>query len=125
MLAFPSRTTDTGIVVIDLGEKLDAYTVDEFFFTIQDHLDKGNTLVVINCDGLDYLSSIGIGTVVRIHHHTRQLSARVVYAAIPPAPLDALRLVCLDNVLEIYESLDDACARADRLPRQPNPAQGD
>ena len=108
MLSYDSHTTDAGILVIKPSGKLDAYTADDFFGCVQEQIDAGINNVIIDCSDLDYLSSVGVGTLIRIHHRTKKQNANVLYAALKGPVLDVLRLVHLDNLLGVYATIDDA-----------------
>lgn len=65
MIDFKSRKTERGTLVIQPSGQLDHDTNQYFFECIKDEIEAGNLKIVINFEDLGYISSIGLGALVR------------------------------------------------------------
>ena len=57
---------DDDILVINLRGKLDSATTKEFEDVVQKHFDDGKSKIIIDCAHLGFISSLGIGSLVRM-----------------------------------------------------------
>jgi anti-anti-sigma factor len=81
---------------------LNTATTDQFNQAIQEHLDQGKRKIIIDCHRVDYISSIGLGSLVALQARLRKLGGEVKLAALYGVAADAIRLVGLDKLLNIY-----------------------
>ena len=65
MIDFNSHKTDNGTLVIRAEGRLDGETNQYFFDCVKDLIEAGNKNIVINFYGLGYISSVGLGSLVR------------------------------------------------------------
>jgi anti-anti-sigma factor len=107
-LSIETRLLDGEILAVLLHGSLDAMTTDQFNQAIQDHLDQGRTKIIIDCRMLDYVSSLGIGSLVALQARVRKKGGEVKLAALFGLAADAIRLVGLARLLNIYGDLEFA-----------------
>jgi anti-sigma B factor antagonist len=96
------------ILAIRLKGNLDSASTPEFERVIRDHLDAGRTRIILDCQRMGYLSSIGIGSLVALQTRLRRKGGVVKLAAIQGPVMQVLRAVRLDKVLDIYGDLEFA-----------------
>lgn len=109
MIDFKARTVDGDVWVISAIGSLDTYTSVAFFDCIEAEIESGKKKIIVDCSELDYLSSVGIGTLIRVHSRMKKLGGDVKLAALRGAPADVLRMTHLDRVFGIYDDVEHAC----------------
>ena len=107
-LSIEAQLLDREILVVVLGGSLNGTTTDQFNQAIQDHLDQSRTKIVIDCRNVDYISSVGLGSLVALQARLRKKGGEVKLAAIYGVAADAIHIVGLDRLLHIYGDLESA-----------------
>src|SRR5262245_2068955 len=118
-LSIETQLLEGGILAVVLGGSLNSTTTDQFNRVIQNHLDHGRTKIIIDCRNVDYISSLGIGSLVALQARLRKKGGEVKLAALFGVAAEAIRLVGLDKLLNIYGDLE--FARASFFPEQRPP----
>ena len=105
---------DTGknndIVVVVLKGRLNSEDCDYLLHCVQKQIEEGYTKLILDCDGLDYITSVGLGMLVRTHSRMLKHGGDVKLAAVHGIVAEAIRLVKLDKLLAIYPTVDEAVA---------------
>jgi len=96
--------------VVRLAGTVDAYTFPRLEFALQELLRGGDTQVVLVCQGLEYISSAGLGTLIGFARRAREKRGDLRLAQIPPRIFQIIDLLGFSQVLEIYDSPDLALA---------------
>ena len=107
-LSIETQLFDGEILAVLPHGSLDTTTTDQFNQAIQDHLDQGRTKIIIDCRMLDYVSSLGIGSLVALQARVRKKGGEVKLAALTGMAADAIRIVGLGKLLNIYGDLEFA-----------------
>lgn len=109
-MAFAVESTSRGrIVVIAVSGDVDIATADD----LRAHLVQGvecHDLVVVDLDGVGFMDSTGLGVLVASYNRATARGRHLVVARPQRIVKNALRLVQVDTVICIYDSLDDALA---------------
>ena len=100
------RIGDVSVWAIDGG--LDATTHDEFLADMQHILDAGEKKVVLDCSRLSYVSSLSLGTFVRVHNRFKKAGAALKFANLQSNVADIIHFARLDDIFDLYPTLDDA-----------------
>ncbi len=90
------------ILLIVLDGSLNATTSEEFNRSIQNHLDQGRSKIIIDCRRVEYISSVGLGSLVALQAKVRKKGGEVKLAGLYGLAADTIRLVSLDKLLGIY-----------------------
>ena len=64
--------------------------------------------VVVDLEEVPFLDSTGLGVLVAAHNRARSAGSALVIARPQRIVKNALRLVQVDTLIDVYESLDDA-----------------
>lgn len=96
------------ILGIVLDGSLTTTTSEQFNKAVQDHLDQGRTKIIIDCRRVDYITSFGIGSLVALQARLRKKGGEVKLAGLYGIAADAIRLVGLDKLLNIYPDMEYA-----------------
>ena len=83
---------------------MDAESTDYFFQCVQDELENGVERVVVNCADLGYVSSVGLGMLVRARSRIAAAGGKINLARIDSNVLKVIRLVNLDRLFSIFET---------------------
>ncbi len=101
---------DPTIHVVDLEGNLDGETAEYFSKCIQDIIDEGRTKLIINCVKLEYISSLGLAMLMRVHSRMKKHGGDVRVARLAGVVADALSISGFDRILKMYPSVGDAAS---------------
>ena len=101
---------DESILVVDVSGRLNEDTSEFFFGCLEGVIEEGDTKILLDCSGLEFVSSLGIGTLVRIQSRLKRQGGTVKLAAVQGVVAEVLRVVHLDKLLQMYDTVDDAAA---------------
>lgn len=97
-----TNVVDDDILIINLRGKLDSATTKEFEDVVQQHFDEGKSKIIIDCAHLGFISSLGIGSLVRMQARLKKRGGAVKLAALQGMAAEILRAVRVDKMLDIY-----------------------
>jgi anti-sigma B factor antagonist len=98
-----------GVQLIELRGQLKlGPPVDELRQSIEESLENGDTLFVINLAGVPTIDSSGIGLLVRTLASAKQRGGNVKLVSPSPFAIKTLKLVGVLNLFEVFD--DDAAA---------------
>ncbi len=108
------RTYRTGenndVLVMEISGHLDNDTSEYFLECLDSIIEDGDKNVVIDCGQLKYISSLGIGTMIRIHSRMKGKGGNVRLAQVDGMVADILRAVHVEKLLNMYPSVEEARA---------------
>lgn len=107
-MEFYYHTVDHDILIIKADGGIDSHNADQFLDRLGAIIDAGVTKIVVDCTALRYISSYGIGVLVRLHKKLAQRGGQVRLAAIDNAVFKVLRLVRLEHIFQSYPTVEDA-----------------
>ncbi len=97
-------------LVIGLKGYLDTQTSPAFLRKVILAIDAGFRRVVLECPGLEYISSTGIGSLSAILKKVRPLSGDMVILNCHPKPLATVEMMGFGQFFAFVDSLEDAKA---------------
>ena len=115
MREHPSEVEGVRLLVLDGG--LDHTNTDEFVETMYRMLDEGSPCVVLDFERLSYVSSWGLASLVRVHHHYATRGGRIAFANLHTAVATILRLSHLDRLFDLYPTVHAALAAISKCPK--------
>src|SRR5688572_22871555 len=101
-LSIETMRIGADILCIVLDGSLNATTTEEFNQAIKSHLDQGQSKIILDCRRVEYISSIGLGSLVALQARLRKKGGEVKLAGLNGLAADTIRLVGLDKLLGIY-----------------------
>jgi len=107
-LSIETRLIDGEILAVVLDGTLNITTADRFNQAIQDQLDQQRTKIIVDCRNVEYISSVGLGALVALQARLRKKGGEVKLAGVQGVTAEAIRIVGLDRVLNIYGDLKAA-----------------
>jgi len=102
MIDFETEITEDGIVIASIRGNLDALTTEYFFECMETLINDGHRKIIVDCDGLGYISSVGLGNMVRARAKAIKSGGRIYLAAINAAIAEAMTFSGLGKLFDIY-----------------------
>lgn len=86
----------------------------QYLLECVEHQIKGGVAkVIIDCTEMEYISSMGLGTLVRAHSRMKKKGGEVKLAGVQGVIASVLTAVHLDRVFQMYPTLEEAIASFD------------
>jgi anti-anti-sigma factor len=109
MIDFATRDIpDTDIRVVTMTGKLDNESSEYFFTFIEEQVAGGHKKLVLDCENLEYISSMGLGSLMRTHSRMKKHMGDVKIAAMQDFVAEAFRIVGFEKILNLHDSVEDA-----------------
>ncbi len=99
---------DSEVLVVKADGGLNARTADAFVTDLEKLVDTGLRKIIVDCAQLNYISSYGLGVLVRLHSRLARHGGNVKIASVKGVIVDVLRLTRLNTIFEIYPDVDRA-----------------
>ena len=97
-----------GICILTLKGRLDANTADEFRGKILQIIEDGTHNIVLDCGGLDYISSAGLRVMLEATKKIKLSQGKIVLCSLRPYIQEIFEVSKFDAFLPLVPSLDDA-----------------
>lgn len=118
MIDFNRHDTDCGILVVRVAGKLEGESNQYFFDCIQDEIASGRHHIVINFSDVGYISSAGLGSLVRARSRVSKSGGLIYLSRIENNLVDIFSLVNFDKVFKIFPTETEAVdAMRQHLPK--------
>ena len=98
------------ILRVVLAGKLDGENSDYLMDCVKDEVLDGSTKLVIDCGHLGYVSSLGLGMLVRIHSRMAKLGGDVKLANVQGTISKLMGVVGLNRIFHMYATVEEAVA---------------
>jgi len=89
---------------------LDAHTAQRLSDTVEAALKKGRAQIVFDLSGLNYISSIGFGTLIALQNSAQEKGGDLKIAAVGEKTQRIFDLLGFVHIMGMYETIDDAIA---------------
>ena len=99
---------DRDVLVLAADGGLNAETAKQFVGQLESLVDAGVTRIIVDCTNLDFISSLGVGVLVRLHNKLRKHGGDVKIAGVKSAVLTALSLMRINQLVGIYPDVNQA-----------------
>lgn len=96
------------VAILELTGKLDLESSEFLLDTIQGLIEEGHANFVLDCADLEYISSLGLGTLIRAKSRLKHKSGVVTLANVRGMIAEAIHLVHFDKVFHIFDSVEAA-----------------
>jgi anti-anti-sigma factor len=101
---------DKDIVAVVLTGKLNEENCHYLFECVEEQVQDGRKKLILDCGQLEYISSMGLGMLVRVHSRMNKLGGDVKLAALQTTVIQIISVVGLNRIFHIYSTVDDAIA---------------
>lgn len=72
----------------------------------------GHSAVVVECSGLDFVSTVGLSLLIRIHKRARQEGGELHISGLRPLIVELLEITRIDKMLTVHDDEESAVAAA-------------
>jgi len=104
------ETTSLGKAnVIKLGGRLDAESATQFTAACQNCLDGGTRHIVLDLGELQYISSAGLGSIIRLAKKMEGLGGVVLLCGVKGLVKEVFVVTNLLPLFKVFDSADAAC----------------
>ena len=97
------------ILVLEVNGKLDDDTSGYLFDCVEHEIESGSNKVILDFADLDHISSVGLGTLVRIHSRMHSKGGNVQFAHFDGLAAEIVKAVGLNKLFHFHSSIEDAC----------------
>ncbi|MFL5328024.1 MAG: STAS domain-containing protein [Gemmataceae bacterium] len=98
------------IVAVVLTGTFDENNCNYLLECVEDEILEGRMKLILDCGQLEFISSLGLGTLVRVHSRMKKLGGDVKLAAVHGAVAQVLGVVGLNRIFQIFPTVDAAIA---------------
>ena len=99
---------DRDVLILAADGGLNANTAEAFVKQLETLVDAGVSRIIIDCSNLQYISSYGIGVLVRLHQKLAKHGGDVKVAGAKSLVLQTLNVMRMGALFEIYPDVDRA-----------------
>lgn len=96
------------ILAVVLAGTLDESTANYLLDCVKEEVLEGRKKLIIDCGRLDFISSMGLGMLVRVNSRMKKLGGDVKLANVHGVVAQALSVVGLNRMFQIYATVNDA-----------------
>ncbi len=96
------------LLIVDLEGDFDSRSAGVAKDEIRSAIEEGNNRILVNLEGVEYIDSAGLGTLVSAVKTAREQSGNVWLAGLTSHVKMVVELTRLDRVFEVYETVDEA-----------------
>ncbi len=98
--------SENKIKIIELNGQLDSSCVGNFRDSVLAEVND-DRLVLLDCEGLTYLDSSGLATLLNLHKNLVAREASMVLSGLSEGILRVIRFTKLDRVLHITDTVEE------------------
>ena len=91
------------ILILKINGRLDAITSPPAEKKILETINRGERNILLNFEGVDYLSSAGMRTLLVINKKLATLNGKLIISSITPYVMDVLKMSGFDHVLQLVK----------------------
>jgi len=113
-----ARSQEGGVSVLTLSGYLDAYTAPQFEKAIQEEYDSGRIRIVVDCAGLTYISSAGLGVFMSFIEDVREAGGDIKICSVVPTVYEVFEILGFPELFEIVPARADAMQKFGRASGQ-------
>ena len=110
------RSAQNDLTILSLEGYLDAHTAPEFENAVQQEIDAGYRRLIVNCEGLTYISSAGLGVFMSFLEEIREAGGDIKICGPSPKVLQVFEIL---GFPELFDMLPDVPAAVQRYAEAP------
>ncbi len=107
-MEFIPREIDGDIMVIEADGGLDGTNANQFTDDVLAIVEGGISRLIIDCERLSHVSSVGLGALIRIRSRASKVGGDVKLCSVSGVAMQVLQASRLDRVFGIYSDLNQA-----------------
>jgi len=103
-----NRSAEGSLTVLALDGFLDAHTAPEFEKAIQDEVDAGHLQLIVDCAGLTYISSAGLGVFMGFIEELRERGGDIKICGLTPKVEQVFEILGFHSLYDIVPDVPAA-----------------
>ncbi len=103
-----TSTRDGEITFVHIKKSIDISAASEFNRRIVKEIDSGSLKFILNLKELNYISTTGIGALIKCREILQGKNGEIILACINDSIRNKFNLLGVDGLFEIYEDVDKA-----------------
>ena len=107
-MEFYYHEVDNDVLIISADGGIDRHTSREFTNQILELVEGGMTKIIIDCEKLTYISSWGLGVLLRLHKRAKAAGGEVKIANVHNHIIAVLEITHLNKIFAIYPDVNRA-----------------
>jgi anti-sigma B factor antagonist len=107
-MKFYYSDVDKDILIVCADGGLNSENANQFVDEIGTLIECGQTKIIVDCTRLDYISSYGVGVLVRLHAKLAERGGDVKLACVKTIIEKLLTTLRLNSIFEIYPDVNRA-----------------
>jgi len=104
------------ILEVVLYGTLDESHCEYLLNCVAEEILDGSKKLILDCEQLEYISSMGLGMLVRVHSRMKKLGGDVKLADLHTTVAQIIATVGLNRLFHIYPTVEDAIAAHEATP---------
>ena len=104
------------VALLALQGKLDAGTANKLEQKLLATIDGGNTQLLLNCSGLDYVSSAGLRVLLMAAKKLKPVNGKILLSCLKPHIRDVFDIAGFTTIFPIHETDEQALRAFQNLP---------
>lgn len=104
------ETRSAGAVTLALKGRLDGTSSQGFEARILQHVDAGDTRLIIDMTDLDYISSVGLRVFILAAKRLKPVNGRIVFCALKPPIKHVFEIAGFSTIFKVAGTRDEAAA---------------
>jgi anti-sigma B factor antagonist len=105
------RSAQDGLTILSLEGYLDAHTAPEFENAVQQEIDAGHRQIIVNCEGLTYISSAGLGVFMSFLEELREQGGDIKICGPSPKVLQVFEILGFPAIFDMLPDVPAAVKR--------------
>ena len=106
-----ARSQEGDVSVLALNGYLDAYTAPQFEKAIQEEYDNGRVRIVVDCAGLTYISSAGLGVFMSFIEDVHEAKGDIKICSVIPTVYQVFEILGFPELFDILPARAEAVQR--------------
>ena len=99
---------DNDILIVRADGGLNSENADQFVNELESLIKGGQSKIIVDCSRLDYITSYGLGVLVRLHAKLAKRGGSVKLACVKGFVEQVLAITRLNSIFEIYPDVNRA-----------------
>ena len=101
---------DERVVIANVRGSIDALTAPDLTQALEAQIDAGHVRVVVDLEGVEYISSAGLRTILRALKRARRSGGDLRLTGLQPSVRHVLELSGFTSILQLYDTALKAIA---------------
>ena len=102
------QNLEQGVLLVRVQGSLDTAAADRFFKDVSQGIEPGVRHIIVDCQGIDLVASMGLAAMMRLHARMAQEGGSVKLAGLEGMVAQVVELMNLDRVVQVCATVAQA-----------------